>query len=176
MALLFATPAWFLWDRRRSLAFTAFALVTAMLPDSDLLLRHYISGMHHHGVTHTILFVTIVCVIVGAIAARLLTSRFDVSGWWPRDDVGERAMFKFATIGLLTGAMSHLFADLLSSPDIAQPLEPLWPLYAKPIIVDVIYYDSPVWNFGLLGFAIVVQYTLYRYNPQSRRTAHGVGD
>lgn len=69
-------------------------------------------------------------------------------------------VFVFATAGFLTGGLSHIFADLLSAPDIASPLEPLWPLYDKPIIVDVIYYDSVFWNFELLAVAIVVHLAL----------------
>ncbi|MCO8256224.1 metal-dependent hydrolase [Haladaptatus sp. AB618] len=172
MALLFAAPAWFLWGRRASLAFGAFTLVTAMLPDSDLLLRHVIPGVHHHGVTHTILFVTVFSVVAGALAAYLLTSHFEASRWVRSDDIGEKAVFAFATVGFLTGGMSHLFADLLSAPDIAPPLKPLWPVYAKPIIVDVIYYDSPIWNFGLLGVALAAHYALYRHERYPLETAY----
>lgn len=39
MALLFATPAWFLWGRRPSVTFAGFTLVTAMLLDVDLVLE-----------------------------------------------------------------------------------------------------------------------------------------
>ena len=38
IALLFASPAWFVWGRRGSLTFVGFCLVTAMLPDVDLFL------------------------------------------------------------------------------------------------------------------------------------------
>jgi inner membrane protein len=38
-ALVFATPAWFLRGRRLSLTSADFTLVTAMLPDVDLVLE-----------------------------------------------------------------------------------------------------------------------------------------
>jgi len=75
MALLFAAPAWLVWGRRGSLTFAAFTLVTAMLPDTDLALRHVFPTVHHHGVTHTVVFVTVASVVAGAITARLLTSK-----------------------------------------------------------------------------------------------------
>jgi inner membrane protein len=42
MALLFAVPAWVLWKRRGALAFAGFSLVTAMLPDVDLVLKTFL--------------------------------------------------------------------------------------------------------------------------------------
>nr|WP_229504767.1 metal-dependent hydrolase [Natrinema versiforme] len=75
MALLFAAPAWTVWGRRGALGFAAFALVTAMLPDTDLALRHVLP-VTHHGVTHTVLFVVLLSVLAGAVAARYLTDWF----------------------------------------------------------------------------------------------------
>lgn len=176
MALLFAAPAWFLWGRRGSIAFAAFTFVTAMLSDSDLVLGHVLPGVHHHGVTHTVFFVTLASVIAGAVVARFLTSRFEASRWVRSDDIDRETVFVFATAGFLTGSTSHLVADILSAPDIAPPLKPLWPLYAKPIVVDVIYYDSPTWNFGLLAVALAVHYGLYRHERYPFETAYRIGE
>jgi inner membrane protein len=176
MALLFAAPAWLLWGRRGSLAFAAFTLATAMLPDTDLVLRHVLPTVHHHGVTHTVLFVTVASVVAGAVVAHLLTSRFEASRWVRSDSIGEETVFVFATAGFLTGGMSHLFADLLSAPDIAPPLTPLWPVYTKPIIIDVIYYDSPIWNFGLLAVALAVHFALFRSERSPVETRYSIGD
>ncbi|MFH5798710.1 metal-dependent hydrolase [Haladaptatus sp. CMAA 1911] len=176
MALLFAAPAWLLWERRGSLAFAAFTLVTAMLPDTDLVLRHLIPAVHHHGVTHTVLFVTVASVAAGALTATLLTSRFEASRWVRSDRIDEETVFVFATAGFLIGGMSHLFADLLSAPDIAPPLSPLWPVYTEPIIIDVIYYDSPIWNFGLFGVALAVHFALFRSERSPIETRYRIGD
>lgn len=65
-------------------------------------------------------------------------------------------LFVFVVSGLLVGGYSHLFADMLSAPDIAPPVEPFWPFFAKPWSVDVIWDTSPYWNVGLLFVAVVL--------------------
>lgn len=159
LALLFAAPAWLLWGYRGALGFTSFAAVTAMLPDSDLVLRHYLP-VSHHGVTHTVLFVTIVSVLSGAVAARWLTAHCNAHRWIKSTTITPATVFVFATAGMLTGGLSHIVGDLLSAPDIAAPLAPFWPVYTENIIIDVIYYNSNIWNFGLLAVAIGVHIVL----------------
>ena len=73
IALLFASPAWFVWGRRGSLTFVGFCLVTAMLPDVDLFSSQVVPAMQHHGVTHTVFFVSVASVGGGAVAARYFT-------------------------------------------------------------------------------------------------------
>lgn len=175
MALLFAAPAWIIWRRRGALAFAGFSLVTAMLPDTDLVLTTVLP-IQHHGITHTLVFVAVMSVLGGAVAARVLTKRFNANQWIRSTHITERTVFVFATAGFLTGGCSHIFADLLSAPDIAQPLEPLWPLYAEPIIIDVIYYDSPLWNFGLLALALAIHAVLFRHEGYPLRTRYRIGD
>ena len=159
MALLFAAQAWLIWGQRGALGFTGFALATAMLPDTDLVLRHVLP-ITHHGITHTLLFVSLMSVLVGAGAAKWLTDWFNATRLIRSTAISDETVLVFATAGLVLGGTSHIFADLLSAPDIAAPLEPFWPLYAKPVIIDVIYYNSPVWNFGLLAVAIALHVLL----------------
>lgn len=175
IALLFAAPAWFVWGRRGATGFTAFALVTAMLPDSDLVLRHFLP-VSHHGVTHTALFVVLVSVLTGAVAAGWLTSFFNSHRWIKSTAIDDETVFVFATAGFLTGGLSHLFADLLSAPDIAAPLAPFWPVYPEPIVIDLIYYDSPIWNFGLLAVAGVFHLALAYYDRYPLETRYRIGD
>jgi inner membrane protein len=85
-------------------------------------------------------------------------------------------VFVFATAGFLTGGMSHLFADLLSAPDIAPPLSPLWPVYTESMIIDVIYYDSPIWNFGLFGVTLAVHFALIRSERSPVETRYRIGE
>lgn len=161
MGLLWAIPAWFVWDGRVSLAFIGFVLATVMLPDVDLVLRYVIPTVDHHGVTHTVLFVTVVAALAGVLAASVLAPVLE--RWWKRSEdhrVSKRTIYLFVTGGLLLGGFSHLFADVLSSPDIAQPVEPLWPFLDKPISVDVIHYSSIWWNLGLLLVAIAIHLVL----------------
>lgn len=174
MALLFAAPAWAVWGRRGALGFTAFALVTAMLPDTDLALRHVLP-ITHHGVTHTVLFVVLLSVLTGAVAARYLTDWFNANRRIRSTEITSETVFVFATAGLTVGGISHLFADLLSAPDIAAPLSPFWPVYSEPVIIDVIYYDSPVWNFGLFAVAIGLHVVLARYKRYPLETRYRIG-
>ena len=162
MALLFAAPAWIAWGRRGALGFTGFALVTAMLPDVDLVLRQVLP-VTHHGITHTLLFVVLASVLAGVLAARLLTERFNAHGRIRSTEITAATVFVFATAGMIVGGTSHVFADLLSAPDIAAPLAPFWPVYREHVVVDVIYYDSPLWNYGLLAAAVGLHLVLARY-------------
>ncbi|MBZ6496078.1 metal-dependent hydrolase [Natrinema longum] len=174
MALLFAAPAWMVWGRRGSLAFTGFALVTAMLPDTDLVLQGYLP-VTHHGVTHTVLFVVLMSILAGVLAARYLTDWFNATRRIRSSEIAGETVFVFATAGLIVGGLSHLFADVLSAPDIAAPLSPFWPVYSEAIIVDVIYYDSPIWNFGLLAVAVGLHLVLARRERYPLETRYRIG-
>lgn len=176
MALLFAAPAWLLWGRRPALAFAALTQVTAMLPDVDLLLEKYFGFIVHHGITHTLLFVSVAGVLFGAVAAVLFTSTLNAFRLIRSDDIPRETVFVFAAGAFVAGGTSHVFADLLSAPDIAAPLKPLWPLYDGYLIIDVIRYDSLVWNAGLLVVAIALHVMLYRAERYPRRTRFGIGD
>ncbi|WP_254545362.1 metal-dependent hydrolase [Halomarina pelagica] len=161
LALLFALPAWIVWDGRVSLAFVGTVLATAMLPDVDLVLRHVVPTVEHHGVTHTVLFVTVVSVVAGALAETVDTSVLE--RWWRESEghaVSDGAVFLFVTGGFLLGGLSHLFGDVLSAPDVSEPIEPLWPVFDKPISIDVLYYTSPWWNLGLLVAAVSLHLAL----------------
>jgi len=154
MAMLWALPAWALWDGRVGLAFVGLAVTTAMLPDVDLVLQTVLP-IEHHGVTHTIVFVTFVALIAGAVTEYGLRSRLERR--WLDDrgyTVTTGALFVFVLTGLLLGGYSHLFADMLSAPDIAPPVNPFWPFFEKPWSVDVIWYNARLWNAGLLAVAI----------------------
>ncbi len=156
MALLWATPAWAVWEGRVSLAFVAFALSTAMLPDVDLVLRSVLP-VQHHGVTHTVVFVTAVALVTALLVEFGLKSRLEQLWLTERGYTVPRwALFAFVFGGLLLGGFSHLFADMLSAPDVAAPVEPFWPLFDKPWSVDLIWYNSSWWNAGLLAVGLSI--------------------
>jgi inner membrane protein len=158
MALLFTAIFAFVFERRVGVAFTALALTTAMLPDIDLLLSNYFP-IHHHGVTHTLLFVGIASAILGTVLAAILRANEDVVEQVTSENrrLSYRTLWYFCTAAFFLGAFSHLFADILSASDIAPPLEPLWPIYgAELITADVIPVNSDLWNFGLLLVGLVV--------------------
>ncbi|PSQ28005.1 hypothetical protein BRD03_04695 [Halobacteriales archaeon QS_9_68_17] len=157
MALLWAAPAWLIWDGRVSLAFIGFTVVTAHLPDADL----YLPGIPHHGVTHTLVFVTVFAVLVGGVVEYALKDRLERQFLKERGYTASTGgLFLFVCGGLLLGGTSHIFADLLSAPDIAAPLKPFWPVVDGPVVIDVVWYASPWWNEGLLAVALLVHAAL----------------
>ncbi|NHN43009.1 metal-dependent hydrolase [Halorubellus sp. JP-L1] len=153
--LLFLLPAWFLWSRRVSIAFVGLGLVTSLLPDIDLWLsRWFPAEVHHHGVTHTVVFVAAASIVAGALAAAVLTKPLDRWLGWDRFDAG--SMFAFSSLAFFLGGTAHVFADILSAPDISTPIEPFWPLYNQPLGIDLIYYNDPLWNSVFLAVMLVV--------------------
>lgn len=161
MGLLWAVPAWFLWDGRISVAFVAFVVSTSLLPDIDYYLQAPVPGFHHHGVMHTALFVVVVAVLVGWLATTLVDRV--VKRWWAREEEGwlaEREVYAFVTGGFILGGLSHLAADVLSAPDGSEPIEPLWPVVETAIGLDVVYYADPKWNLGLLSVAVALHAVL----------------
>jgi membrane-bound metal-dependent hydrolase YbcI (DUF457 family) len=124
-----------------------------MLPDVDLVLSNYLPVVHH-GVTHTVLFVTVVALVAGAFAEFVLRDPVE-RAWVASEDrrISRWALFAFVAGAFLVGGYSHLFVDMLSAPDIAKPVEPFWPFFEKPWSVDVLWYSSTVWNVGLLAVA-----------------------
>lgn len=161
MGLLFSTPAWFIWRGRVRLSFIGFVLATVMLPDIDLLLHRVVPAVDHHEVTHTVVFVVAVAVVVGLLVSHGFMPVLE--RWWLASEhhpASRATIRRFVVGGLLLGGLSHLFADTLSAPDIAQPIEPLWPVFDQPISVDVIYYSSIWWNLGLLVVAVLIHLAL----------------
>lgn len=159
MGLLWAVVAWILWERRTSLAFIGLVLLTVVVPDVDL----YLPGVVHHGVTHTVLFVSFIALLGGASASIVATPV--LRRWWNRngdDSVSRIAVFGFVVSGLLLGGLSHLFIDMLSAGSGGNPpLEPFWPVITKPFSIDFIYYSSFRWNGGLLAVALLVHAVLF---------------
>ena len=116
LALLFALPAWILWDGRTGGLFVAFVLVTATIPDVDLVLKGMGFGVKHHGVTHTIVFVVGLAIAAGVVAAHVL--RPTIERWWhlTEDSAIQRGtLYLFVTGGLALGGLSHLLGDMLAA-------------------------------------------------------------
>lgn len=160
VALLFVLPAWFVYARTTASRFVALALTTAMVPDIDLFLQHYLP-VQHHGITHTFAFVVVASLALGLLASAIVTTSprettpGETASWLPGD------VFGFTTTAFFVGAGSHVFVDVLSAPDVAAPVEPFAPFFDSTVSVDVLYYDDPVWNFGLLAVAIAAHLVVY---------------
>ena len=169
MGLVFAIPAWFVWTRRVSVVFIAVTAVAALFPDIDLWLSRLFPGVvHHHGVFHTVVFVALVSVVAGELVSTTLVRPIDRWVGFDRFDVG--SLFTFAAGAVFLGGISHLFADSLSAPDIASSIEPFWPFFDKPWSLDLIWYNSPWWNVGLLIVAVLAHLVLaYLVDPLEHR-------
>lgn len=150
MGLLFALPAWMLWDGRTAVAFIAFVVSTSKLPDLDLALQNLGLPVKHHGVTHTVLFVFVFAVIVGLVAVTVL--RPVLQRWWrltEDETVQKGTLYLFVTGGLALGGLSHLFADMVAA-DSYEPIEPFWPVVQESYAIHVVHFTSPWLNIGLL--------------------------
>jgi hypothetical protein len=156
MALLFALPAWILWDGRTGGAFVAFVVATSTLPDLDLVLQSLGLPVKHHGVTHTLVFVVGFAVVAGSVAVAVL--RPTLKRWWrltEDETIPKGTIYLFVTGGLTLGGLSHLFGDLLVA-DWAEPIEPLWPFVGAEIEIGVAHYTTPWLNGVLLVVAVVL--------------------
>lgn len=161
MALLMTTPIWVGYGRRTALTFVGLALPFGLLPDVDLYLRYVLPTVHHHGVTHTIAFVVAVSLVVGVLGASTVLPYLRRWGWLPEGEIRNDRVF--VVVAVMVGGLSHLFADMLSAPDIAEPIEPFWPVTVRSVSVDVFYYNSRVVNLGLLVVGIAAHLGLWWY-------------
>jgi hypothetical protein len=172
MGLLWLAPVWYFVEHRRTAALiVAGGFWFGMLPDVDLYLSGWIEGFHHHGIVHTILVVTILAAVIGplvGVAFRRIGERTD----WFCPRAQERAL----VIGFLAvwiPALSHIFADMLSAPDVSTRIEPLWPVVNGPVVImDVLWYQSwwATWGLFILGVAVNV---LAWYWTDGRRPSNG---
>lgn len=120
--------------------------------------------------------------VAGIVAAALLTVAASlalaavVAGLdeWLRDDGPppgvRRSVFAFCAAAFGVGAGSHLLADALSAPDVAQPIVPLWPAAGIEVGLDLLYFSSPYSNFGLLAVGVAAHAAAYAV-ARRRRSA-----
>lgn len=156
MGLLFALPAWVLWEGRTAGAFVVFVVMTSKLPDLDLTLQNLGLPVKHHGALHTIVFVVGFSVIAGGVA--LVVIRPVLRRWWrltENETVRSGTLYLFVTGGFVLGGLSHLFADVLAA-DPYEPIEPLWPFLHESVAIHAVHYASPWLNLGLLIVATII--------------------
>lgn len=167
--LLFALPAWYAYDGRGSVGFVALAAVGALLPDIDLWLSEWFpQQVHHHGVTHTVVFAVAASLVGGALVGWGLHRRVD--DWVEDERFDTRRLFVAATLALLAGTLSHVVADVLSAPDISTPIEPFWPLYAQSLSIDLVWYNAVWINYGFFAVMVAAHVALaYLTTPADRR-------
>jgi len=156
MALLWLAPTWYFVDHRPTAALTvAGGVWFGLVPDVDLLLSRWFDGVHHHGVVHTVLAVTILAAVLGPVVGLAFKRLGERTGW-----VSDRASEQATAIGVLAvwiAGLSHLFADVLSAPDVSTRIEPLWPVVTGPLVtVDVLWYQSWLATWGLFVLGVTV--------------------
>lgn len=169
MALIWLAPAWFFIDRPKTAATFVFAgFWFGMLPDVDLVLSNYFA-IHHHGVFHTILIVTILALVIGPILGWVLKETLGGTEWFSARAADRAYVLGFVAVWV--AVLSHLFADMLSAPDISQPLEPFWPLYGGTVVTwDVFWYKSFWATWALLVAGLALNGILWYWRNGSEET------
>ncbi|MFW5916791.1 MAG: metal-dependent hydrolase [Halorubrum sp.] len=162
MALLWLAPAWFLLDARNTAGtFVASGVLFGMLPDVDLVLEGVLPAVKHHGVFHTILLATLLAAVIGPLVGKVVEAVAGDTDWLSPEAAAHSIRFGFLAVWI--PGLAHVFADMLSAPDLADSIEPLWPLYHGSIGVDLVWYNNPVVNWGLLAAGVLVNVGLYLY-------------
>jgi len=167
MALIWLAPAWFFIDREKTaVTFVAVGFWFGAVPDIDLYLQQVFETVKHHGVLHTVLAVSLIALFVGPLVGWLLKRAIGGSDWFSSKAEDRAASFGFLMVWI--AGLSHIFADILSAPDIAEAIEPLWPLYQQSVGIDLVWYDNPMFNWGLfvvgIGLNIALHYTMLESN------------
>ena len=165
MALFWLAPVWHFVDHRRTaMLVVAGGFWFGMLPDVDLVLSDWMDGVHHHGVVHTVLAVTIFAVVLGPIVGVAFGRIGERTGWFSAQAREHATAIGFIVVWI--SGLSHLFADILSAPDVSTRIEPLWPVVTGPVVLlDVLWYQSwwATWGLFILGVAAnVLAWTLSR--------------
>lgn len=166
MALLWLAPSWYVFDRPKvALIFVAASFWFGMLPDVDLVLSDFSVSITHHGVFHTVAMVTLLAVILGPLVGLVIEAIVDRVTETSLETTASAVLIGVA--GVWIAGISHLFGDVLSAPDLAQPIEPLWPFVEGPIvIVDVVWYSAWWVNWGLFLAGIAVNAVLWYWNRE----------
>jgi membrane-bound metal-dependent hydrolase YbcI (DUF457 family) len=135
---------------KTGLAFSGLAALTAMFPDTDLYVMQYVF-IEHHGLMHSLVFLIPAALLLGVVVAGgYLAVRDD-------DHPPATAVYAFVTVALFTGMLAHMIGDVLTSPDVAPPIKPLYPVVKSQFVLDAAFVKSNLWNLGVFALGVVVQ-------------------
>jgi len=166
MALIWLAPVWFFIESTKAaVTFVGVGFWFGALPDIDLYLRRVLGTVKHHGVIHTLLAVTLIALVVSPLVGWILKRTIGGSDWLP-PEAEDRAV-SFGAVTVWIAGVSHIFADMLSAPDIAEAIEPFWPLYQQSIGIDLVWYNNPWFNWGLLLVGLGLNAALYYWHRGS---------
>ncbi|WP_135806173.1 metal-dependent hydrolase [Halorussus marinus] len=169
MALIWLAPAWLVIDARKTAAtFVGVGFWFGMLPDVDLVLANTIGTVKHHGIFHTVLAVGIMAAVVGPIVGYVLKKVLGGSTWF--SDAAADDALSLGVVMVFVAGVAHVFADILSAPDISEGIEPFWPVYAQTLGIDLVWYNNPWVNWGLFLGGVALNVALYvRATPEPPR-------
>jgi len=170
MAMVWLAPSWYFIDHRKTAAtFVGVGFWFGMLPDVDLYLSA-LPGIHHHGIFHTVLAVTAMSIVFGPLVGWTFGKIGDRTDWF--SDRGVRNAYEMGVVAVWVTGLAHLFADILSAPDVSTRIEPLWPLVKGPIVyVDALWYQSWWATWGLLTLGVAANVGAW-YWKRERGDAH----
>lgn len=173
MALIWLSPAWFILDDEKTAAlFVGVGFWFGMLPDVDLVLKTILPTVKHHGVFHTLLAALVFAAVLGPIIGWVLKKALGDSDWL--SPKATETPYRFGFVMILVAATSHVFADMLSAPDISEAVEPLWPVVQGSVGIDVVWYNNPYVNWGLFLGGLVLNVAFWawvrRSDTRSRAT------
>lgn len=104
---------------------------------------------------------TILAAIIGPVVGKFVEAVVGDTDWPSPEAAAHIIRFGFLVVWI--PGLAHVFADMLSAPDIADSIEPLWPIYRGSIGVGLVWYNDPVVNWGLLVAGVVVNVGLFLY-------------
>lgn len=117
--------------------------------------------------------VTLVAAVVGPVVGWSLRRTVGGTDWFSPE--AEKNAVSIGFVMVWVAGLSHLFADMLSAPDIAEALEPFWPLYRQSLGFDIVWYNNPWFNWGLLVTGIILNFALYYRSRDSTTRSTPLG-
>ena len=160
MALIWLASVWFvIASKKTAVTFVGVGFWFGMLPDIDLYLRRITGTIKHHGVVHTVLAVSIIALVIGPIVGWLLKRTIGGSEWFVPEAADRATPFGFMMVWI--AGLSHIFADILSAPDVSEAIEPLWPLYQQSLGIDLVWYNNSWFNWGLFLLGLGLNAAFY---------------
>lgn len=152
IALLFAAPVAALLHPRTQTGFTVYALMAAWLPDLDM----YVSGLAHHGVTHTFAFAILAGLAGGTLAAVAVVVSQRSTGEGLVEQFDPVRVFAFVALGLFVGTASHVIGDVLILLPGTQPVSPFWPIGEQTYQFGIRHLGAPVRNAAMMLVGLAV--------------------
>lgn len=167
MAILFAAPVAALLHPRTQTGFSVYVILTALLPDLD----NYVTGLVHHGVTHTFAFGVVAGLVGGALAAVAVAASQKLTGEGLVEQFDPIRVFAFVALGLFIGVSSHVVGDVLILLPGTQPVSPFWPIGEQTYQVGITHLGAPVRNAVLILVGLAIHAIIsWRASPKKGRT------